>query len=276
MLPPDLPSIPKREADSHKGTYGRLLLVGGSRGMAGSISLSAIAALRSGAGLVTVAVPDCIIDTVSSFHPCYMTFPLHEQPDGSIGKEARSQLETIVDQFDCIGVGPGLRNNSETQILVDWINQRCRMPVVFDADALNAISSLADLKFFYPRVLTPHPGEFKRLAKKSEASPERAIEFARQRQATIVLKGHRTIVTDGVSSFVNMTGNPGMATGGSGDVLTGIICAWIGQGLSPLDAAKLAVHVHGIAGDKAADVLGQISLTASDIADHLSAAYLSL
>ena len=273
---PNLPKIPKRESDSHKGTYGRLLFIGGSRGMAGSISLSAMAALRSGAGLVTVAVPDSIVDTVSSFDPCYMTIPLREQPDGSIGRHAQQQLEVVLGQFDCIGVGPGLRNNTETQALVAWINQTCQTPVVFDADALNAISSLSDVVFPFPRVLTPHPGEFKRLRKTESASPELAKEFAADMQAVVVLKGHQTCVTDGMSSFVNTTGNPGMATGGSGDVLTGVICAMIGQRLSPFDAARLGVYVHGLAGDKAAESLGQISVTAADIANHLHEAFKSL
>jgi NAD(P)H-hydrate epimerase len=278
---PEIPRLPKRDVDSHKGTYGRLLLIGGSRGMAGSISLTGMAALRSGAGLVTIATANSAADTVASFDPCYMTLPLSEDSEapGIIGKHNRELLAPFLKSADCVAIGPGIGDHHSTRELVTWLFTSFDRPLVIDADAINCLSHrdppLADAGG--PRILTPHPGEFLRLTK-IEAAAEvdltaAANQLAKDYSVVVVLKGHQTTVTDGHSTFENQTGNPGMATGGSGDVLTGVIAAIIGQGMSPYDAAVAGVHIHGLSGDIAAANLGQIGMTARDIAAYLPKAF---
>jgi NAD(P)H-hydrate epimerase len=275
-----LPSLRPRDADSHKGDFGRALLVGGSRGMSGAISLAGQAALRSGAGLVTLAVPSCVLDVVASIEPSYMTTPLVDE-DEHIGEAAAQTIASLAQSATAVALGPGLGRRANLTELVANLYDEIKQPMVVDADALFALAERpgALTKPGGPRILTPHPGEFARIAGSLPEGPQRstaAAELARrdsQGTTIVVLKGHNTIVTDGLRFSTNLTGNPGMATGGSGDVLTGIITALLCQGLEPFDAARLGVHVHGLAGDLAAEDLGQVSMIASDLIHYLPKAF---
>jgi ADP-dependent NAD(P)H-hydrate dehydratase len=282
-----LPRLAPRASDAHKGDFGRALLIGGSRGMAGAIALAGMSCLRSGAGLTVLAVPECILDTVAGFEPSFMTLPLACDADGRIGsvRENNKRLHAVTDAFTCISCGPGLSRSEALVGFVVGLYELLPQPMIIDADGLNALAAADEglAKHAGPRILTPHPGEFARLAKYGDDEKpsrdeqiKRAQELASENQIVIVLKGHRTIITDGQQTAENTTGNPGMATGGTGDVLTGIITALICQGLSPFDAAVLATHVHGLAGDLAAKELGQVSLIASDLLKYLPAAFQSL
>jgi len=274
-----LPTLSPREADSHKGTYGRVAIIGGSRGMAGAPALSAMAALRSGAGLVTILVPREIQSTVASFEAAVMTVGLGESDCSALRQEFSREIIERVSNFTAVALGPGIGTDPGTVRLVHELYHRLEQLLVVDADALNALAEHTSLLQHPagPRILTPHPGEFKRLmgeasGKKSTERAEQAASLARQdstAQTVVVLKGHETVVADGQQFAINQTGNPGMATGGTGDCLTGIIAALVGQGLSPWQAARLGVHLHGLAGDLAAEELGDISMIASDLIDYL-------
>lgn len=280
--PPPSPARPltlsRRAVESHKGDYGRVLLVGGSRGMAGSISLSATSALRSGSGLVTLAVPDRCLETAASFDPCVMTKPLADSGSGRFSSEAADQLTDFADAFDAFGIGPGMGTESGSAAVVQWFLASER-PRAIDADALNVIARMDDWpeRLRGPAVLTPHPGEWQRIsgqsAKDRQAQRTAAVRIAAMTGTVILLKGAATFVTDGNQEYTNATGNPGMATGGSGDVLTGLITSLLGQGLRPFDAARLGAWIHGVAGDIAAERIGGIAgITATEIADALPAA----
>lgn len=274
-----LPKLAPRPPDSHKADFGRALIVGGSMGMAGAVGLAGMATLRSGAGLVTLAVPEAILSTVASFEPSYMTFPLPCDGDGRLVVAAKDRISKLADEMTCIACGIGLGRSHQVMDLVTWMYSVLPQPMVVDADALYAIAQHKDclLEPAGPRILTPHPGEFRRLIGGASLSREdqeqRASELARTSNAVILLKGHRTWITDGNQSVHNTSGNPGMATGGCGDVLTGIITALICQNLSPFDAAQLGAFVHGAAGDLAAAELGQVSMIASDLLRFLPAVF---
>lgn len=281
QLDDTLPQLPSRDPESHKGTFGRVLLIGGSTGMAGSISLSALAALRSGAGLVTVAVPEPVLATVAAFHPAYMTLPLPADDDGRIASGALNTVNQVIDAFDVVAVGPGLGRSNEVTQVVQQLYADYPQAMVIDADGLNALAhaDLTKMKAAGPRVLTPHPGEFarltgNRLGDDSDARVKSASKFAASIGAVVLLKGHQTVITNGDRYALNATGNAGMATGGTGDVLTGIIAALLGQGLDGWSAARLGAHVHGLSGDLAKDKFGEVSLIATDLIDHLPAAFL--
>jgi NAD(P)H-hydrate epimerase len=280
-----LPTLPKRPADSNKGMFGTVLVIAGGRGMAGAAGLVGASVLRSGAGLSRVACPAEVQPTVASFEPSYMTYPLENDEDGLIRfKPARKAITRLLEKADVLAIGPGLGQSSEIRDLVHWVVEEVKIPTVLDADALNALSgqtdTLADLR--RPVVITPHPGEFARLTGRTiaEIQADREGHAVALAQAAdhlvVVLKGAHTIITDGHRIAVNNTGNPGMATGGSGDVLTGVIAALIGQKLSAFDAAHLGVYVHGLAGDIARDQNGEISLIAGDIVDSLADAFYHL
>ena len=279
MIESRLPELPLRDAESHKGTFGTALIVGGSRGMTGAVTLSGMAALRGGAGLVRLAVPNPCLEVVASVEPSYMTSPLPCDRRGRIALTAVDRIAQLAETATVVACGPGLGRSLGLTTLVVWLYQNLGKPMVVDADALSALSersqSLASPGG--PRILTPHPGEFARLLGIDRVPPEqrraRAVDLASRCGATVVLKGHRTLITDGHRESLNTTGNPGMATGGSGDVLTGLIAALICQRLAPFDAAQLGVHLHGLAGDLAADDLGQESLMASDLIRFLPAAF---
>ncbi len=277
-----IPTLPGRAADGHKGDYGSILIVAGGRGMAGAAALAGASALRSGAGLVRVACPAEIQPTVASFEPCYMTYPLACDEEGLIDfHAARPALEKLAAKADVLAIGPGLGESDSVLELVRWAVESAGKPLVLDADALNALAKDVTLvdRLKTPAVLTPHPGEFGRLlgasTKQVQAEREaRASAFAtRNRNLVVVLKGEGTLVTDGDRVYVNTSGNPGMATGGAGDVLTGVVAALLGQKLPAFEAAQLAVYTHGIAGDIARDHSGEVGLIAGDIVDALPDAF---
>jgi ADP-dependent NAD(P)H-hydrate dehydratase len=280
-------TLPPRTPDSHKGTFGHALLVGGSRGMSGSISLCGLATLRSGAGLVTIATPRAIQDVVAGFSPCYMTVGLAAAAEHVVDEAAEEVLE-LAEKMTAVALGPGLGRTPGVTEFVARLYREVKQPMIVDADALNGLAERKELltQAAGPRILTPHPGEFERLTGKKPASDDdsaRSIAASELAAASgsygstiVVLKGHRTIVSDGARYAVNDTGNPGMATGGTGDVLTGIITALVCQGLEPFEAARLGAHVHGAAGDVAATIVGEVSLIASDLIDVLSTVFLQL
>jgi ADP-dependent NAD(P)H-hydrate dehydratase len=279
-----LPTLPKRPADGHKGLYGSVLVVAGGRGMAGAAGLSGVAALRSGAGLVRVASSAEAQPTVASFEPSYMTYPLESDEEGLIrAAPAKPALEKLLERSTVLAIGPGLGQSDGIRDLVRWVVESVSQPTVIDADAINALAgqtnALGDLK--RPVVITPHPGEFARLTGRTvaeiQADRERhAVALAQADNLVVVLKGANTIVTDGTRLYVNSTGNPGMATGGSGDILTGVIAALIGQKLPAFEAAQLGVYVHGLAGDMARDQNGEVGMIAGDIVDVLADAFYHL
>ncbi len=276
-----LPALPPRRNDSHKGDFGRALLIGGSRGMSGAIALAGMAALRGGAGLVTLAVPKACLDTVAAFEPSYMTTPLVCDESGCLRSEAVEDLLRLASVADGIACGPGLSRSPQLTGLVARLYEAVPRSLVLDADGLNALAALGMPESVptAPRILTPHPGEFARLVGNPETRVPReelcdqAIGIAARYDWVLVLKGHRTLVTDGRRVTYNTSGNPGMATGGSGDVLTGVITALVCQGLPAFEAAQLGVYVHGLAGDLAADDLGQVSLIARDLVAYLPRAF---
>jgi ADP-dependent NAD(P)H-hydrate dehydratase len=277
-----IPSLPPRPADSHKGLYGTVLVIAGSRGMAGAAALVGASALRSGAGLVRVASPAEVQPTVASFEPSYMTYPLPDDGEGMIRLEpAVPILDRLVVQADVVAVGPGLGQSDDIRGLVRWLIESTTKPLVIDADGLNALATQADLlsRVNRPVILTPHPGEFARLTGtgvrevQADREAQAARLAARSEALVVVLKGAGSIVTDGRRVFVNRTGNPGMATGGAGDVLTGVIAALVAQKLPAFEAAQLGVYIHGLAGDIARDQNGVIGMIAGDIVDALPDAF---
>jgi ADP-dependent NAD(P)H-hydrate dehydratase len=270
-----IPQLAARDRHAHKGNFGRALIVGGSTGMTGAVALTGMATLRGGAGLVTLAVPAVCLDVIASFDPSYMTVPLPHGEDGRLTAHAEPVVREHVLNVDCLACGPGLGRSPAITELVGQLYSTTPQTMVIDADGLNALAARQDglAGAAGPRILTPHVGEFRRLIRASKATPgecaQQARELANKYGFVIALKGHRTLVTDGQRVYVNTTGNPGMATGGSGDVLTGIITALVCQGLLPFDAAQLGVYLHGLAGDLAADVVGEVSLIASDLLAYL-------
>jgi hydroxyethylthiazole kinase-like uncharacterized protein yjeF len=274
-----VPRLAPRAADSHKGTYGHVLIVAGSRGMSGAAVLCAGGALRGGAGLVTVATSETVQPIVSAAQPCALTFALPANAEGRISAAAEPALMAAAGQATVLAVGPGLGGGLGVTETVTSLLTLSSKPVVLDADGLNVLgASPAALRRSAPVVITPHPGEFARLlgVETAEVMRDRetkAVEFAQRFEIVLTLKGHETLVTDGRRLYRNTTGNPGMATGGSGDVLTGLVAALIGQGLDAFAAAQLGVHLHGLAGDFARDDLGEASLIATDLLTYLPRAF---
>ncbi|MEQ9408331.1 MAG: NAD(P)H-hydrate dehydratase [Fuerstiella sp.] len=273
--------LPSRPADGHKGTFGRVLVMGGSVGMSGSVCLTATAALRSGAGLVTVAVPRSIQAIVAGFEPSYMTIGLACDEDGMLEYQRTEELAEHLENKTGVAIGPGLGQSRHAADLVLSVLQQGICPVVMDADALNLAAEyevLGHVRQDRPCVITPHPGEFARLTGRTvdDVNQHReslAVRFARENNVVVVLKGAGTVVTDGDRVYVNGTGNSGMATGGSGDALTGVVVSLLAQGQQAFAAAALAVHVHGMAGDLAAAELSERGLIASDLLRFLPAAW---
>jgi NAD(P)H-hydrate epimerase len=275
--------VEPRSPESHKGDYGRVLLVAGSPGKTGAAALAALAALRSGAGLVTVAAPASSVPAIAAHGAEFMTLPLEEMADGTIA-EAASDLLLAFDA-DVIAVGPGLGRSASVSALVHALVARSGVPLVLDADALYAFAGEADrlvAREGLDIIVTPHAGEMARLVgRTSDEVQARRLEIAREFAAAhrvhVILKGHRTIVAspEGRTS-INPTGNAGMATAGAGDVLTGMIAAWLGQLLDAEAATRLAVFLHGLAGDLAEADEGEVALIAGDILAHLGDAVLDL
>jgi ADP-dependent NAD(P)H-hydrate dehydratase len=280
-----IPPLPRRDASGHKGDYGTVLVLAGGRGMAGAAALVGAGALRSGAGRVRVASPAEVQPTVATFEPSYMTWPLPDDDRGRVRFPAsREDLEHLLEGTDVLAVGPGLGRSEELRALVRWVIESVRVPTVLDADALNNLAGQTDLlkRLDRPVILTPHPGEFARLSGRSteevQANRESlAVELARGGEnLVVVLKGSGTVVTDGSRLYVNKSGNPGMATGGSGDILGGIIASLIGQKLPAFEAAQLGSYAHGLAGDIARDQSGEVGMIAGDIVDALPDAFYHL
>jgi NAD(P)H-hydrate epimerase len=272
--------LPPRQPDGNKGNYGRILVVAGCRGMSGAAVLCASGALRSGAGLVRLAVPEEILPLVAVANPCYTTAPLPQDDYGRLDEQAGGDLLALAEADDVMAIGPGIGRSEAITNLVLLLLERARIPLVIDADGINGLRGNAKhlMNRAGPTILTPHPGEFARLLFTDVPTVESqrqdlAVRFAADHGVVLVLKGHRSIVTDGKQVYTNTTGNPGMATGGSGDVLTGIIAALLGQKLKPFDAAQLGVYVHGLAGDLARDAVGEVSLIATDLLTYLPAAF---
>jgi NAD(P)H-hydrate epimerase len=274
--------VAPRSADSHKGDYGHVLIVAGSMGKSGAAHLSAVGALRSGAGLVTVATAPGVQAIVAAMGPEYMTEGIAETPDGLAAEEVDRVLDLA---RDVIALGPGLGHAPGTRRFVTTLVDRATVPLVLDADGLNAFTgSPGALVGREGRdvIITPHPGEMARLIGSTAHDVqarrlETAREFATSHRLYVVLKGHRTLIaTPDGKVFINPTGNPGMATGGTGDVLSGMVAAWLAQLLDAEAACKLAVYLHGLAGDLAEADCGDAPMTSIDLARHLSDAFLDL
>jgi NAD(P)H-hydrate epimerase len=276
------PLLGPRPADSNKGLYGHVLVIGGSVGKAGAAAMAGMAALRSGAGLSTVATPRSALPTVAGFHAELMTEPLPETDAGTVSSSAGARLDEIVKGKSVLAIGPGISRHPETSALVRALVSKCRTPVVLDADGLNAFEGYAEELNGKGRllVITPHPGEMARLAGCSTADVQKdrlgiARKFAREHDLIVVLKGHRTLVVrpDG-EAWVNTTGNPGMSTGGTGDILTGMVAGMMAQHPNdPLLAVIAAVHLHGLAGDVMRERVGEHSLVATDLLQGLPDAF---
>src|ERR1700722_720832 len=276
------PLIGPRPTDSNKGSYGHVLVVGGSRGKAGSVAMAGMAALRAGAGLATVATAESVLPTVAGFHPELMTELLVETAEGTISAMAIERLDTLMKGKSILAIGPGISRFPETSDLVRTLVRKGGVPIVLDADGLNAFEGRAeDLKGNGGLlVITPHPGEMARLVGCSVADVQAdrlgvARKFAQEHELIVVLKGNRTLVVqpDG-EAWVNMTGNPGMSTGGTGDILTGMVAAFIAQNPnSALLAVSAAVHLHGLAGDVMRESVGEHSMVATDLLRGLPEAF---
>lgn len=270
-----LPALPRRDREGHKGDYGRVEIIAGRVGYTGAPCLAAAGALRAGAGLVFVDVPGEVYPIVAAKLTCAMPLPL-----GSGAFLTETELERAVERCrgrDCVALGPGLGGDPSTAAFVRRLIRRVEAPLVLDADGINALAGHIDgLDSRAARgrltVLTPHPGEFARLLGREvgEDRAAQARDFATGHGCYLILKGHRTLVAcpDG-EIYVNQTGNPGMATGGSGDVLTGVAAALLAQGLPPKAALTAGVYLHGMAGDLAAEALGEYAVTARDLIDYL-------
>lgn len=274
--------LPKRQNDAHKGTFGRILIIGGSLGMSGAPALAGRAALRAGAGLVRIATPASILPIVAALEPCYTTIPLPEDNDGCFLDKAAAQILSLAQEHDIIAFGPGASTAKGVRHCLKMLIAQPDLRIVIDADGLNCLAATPQWLEHKKAslILTPHPGEMKRLWQscfRSSLPDDRitqATDLAKLTNATIVLKGASTVVADPGNYYINTTGNPGMATAGSGDVLTGIITALVAQHLSNFDAATLGAFLHGLAGDMAARKISQYSLIATDIIDSLGEAFI--
>ena len=263
--------LPDRLADTHKGNYGKLLLLCGSKGYTGAAALAAMGALRSGAGLVFLTVPECIyeIESVKLAEPIVQALP---SKNGMFSSDALFSLQKMFTGKDVLLIGPGIGRSQDTEAVVCFALEHFSGPVILDADGINVISEHKDLLRgrTHPTILTPHDGEAARLA--GPVGHDRIVyakNLASDLGCILLLKGHRTVITDGQTVYVNQTGNPGMAVGGSGDVLAGMIVSLLGQGIEPLHAAACGVWLHGAAGDICAKELGQYAMLPSDMLEAL-------
>jgi NAD(P)H-hydrate epimerase len=283
----EIPQLSRRPANMHKGQAGRVAIVAGSRGMSGAAILAGLGALRGGAGLVRVVTPESVQPIVAAAEPCLMTLPCPEKPGWRVEPE-RFPMPEVQEWADVLAVGPGIGQTTEACALVWQLLEHTRVPLVLDADGLNV---LAQPTLWPPgrqerwwtllqgrsAVLTPHPGEMARLraaaglpethSANDQARLSVAHELACLTGLTVVLKGHRTVVCTATESYINTTGNPGMATGGMGDVLTGLIAALLAQGLSAFDAARLAVYAHGLAADYCEREIAPVGYLAREVAE---------
>lgn len=263
--------LPERNPHTHKGDYGKILLLCGSRGYTGAAALAAMGALRSGAGLVYLGVPESIyqIEACKLTEPVITPLP---DADGKLSSVGISQILQMLHGKDAVLIGPGLGQSQGTGEVVAAVLHHYCGPVVLDADGINVLKAHKDILRgrTSPTILTPHEGEFKRLyGDIGENRLAAAVELACDLGVIVLLKGHETIITDGKTHYINGSGNPGMATGGSGDVLAGIIVSLLGQGIAPLEAAACGAWLHGTAGDICASEIGQYGMLPSDILNVL-------
>lgn len=259
--------LPRRCVTAHKGNFGKILLLCGSVGFTGAAAMAANAAVRCGAGLVYIGVPDAVYPIVATKLDEPMVFPLPSD-GGTLSSSAMNWILEKLPQMDAVLVGPGLGKTQGVFECIHAVLQESNIPVVLDADGINVLSNHINIlrERTCPVILTPHPGEFKRLGGDLSVGREQAaITLAREFHCVCLLKGHHTVITDGETVFTNPTGNPGMATGGSGDVLAGMITALLGQGLSPIEAAAAGAWLHGAAGDICAEEIGQYGMLPTDI-----------
>lgn len=259
--------LPDRHPESHKGHFGKVMLFCGSRGYTGAAALAALGALRSGSGLVYLLVPESIYTIVASKLLEAIVIPLPDV-DGHLCVDAIRDINNLLSQMDAVLIGPGLGKSHDVQQCVSYILSNFDGPVVLDADGINVIGNHKNILRgrTFPTVITPHEGEFVRFGGSLKSGRiEGAAEIAADTGTIVVLKGHETVVTDGGHCYVNTTGNPGMAVGGSGDVLAGMIVSLIGQGIEPIKAAASGVWLHGAAGDICAQEIGQYGMLPSDM-----------
>lgn len=275
-----LPYFRKRKKDAHKGTYGHLFIVSGSLGKTGAAIMAGKAGLKMGAGLVTVGTPESCLPIVARSMVELMTEPLPETPKKTLAYEALERILALLKDKDALMIGPGISTHPSTAKLVLSLIPKIKIPAVIDADALNILASKPELfkSLNQPAVLTPHPGEFARLLRIStkevvEKKLELTPKFAQKYGVYVVLKGYKTLIaTPEGDVYINPTGNPGMATAGSGDVLSGMIASMIIQEKNLLDAVLAAVYTHGLSGDIGAERIGEKALTAAKIITYLPAA----
>lgn len=266
-----LSCLPDRKPDSHKGDYGKILLLCGSMGYTGAAALAAMGALRMGAGLVYLGVTQSIYAIEAVKLTEAVVFPLPDR-DGMLDASALDKLLPMLENMDAVLMGPGLGVSPGTEAVVTTVLRQYDGPVVLDADGINLMTAHKDILRgrTAPTILTPHAGEFVRFGGVlSEDRTESALKLAVELGCLVLLKGHRTVITDGHRIYVNPTGNPGMAVGGSGDVLAGMIVSLLGQGIEPLAATACAAWLHGAAGDRCAQTLGQYGMLPSDMLQEL-------
>jgi NAD(P)H-hydrate epimerase len=285
-----LPKLTPRKKNTHKGSYGRVLVLAGSPGMTGAAYLCSKAALRSGSGIVTLGIPESLNPVMETKLTCVMTYPLPETKASTLSNKGRKDILKLCESHDVVALGPGLSQQPETRELILWLIKNIDRAMVIDADGLNALADNVNVlhKIKQNVVLTPHPGEMSRLTglrSAKDVQKERlntATQFVQsiqkklkgERKLVLVLKGDKTVVTDYKKVYVSSTGNPGMTTAGVGDVLTGIIVSLAGQGFDVFDASQLGVYIHGLAGDFAAKKKGELSMIASDIINCLPDAFM--
>ena len=259
--------LPDRKPDTHKGDYGRVLLLCGSVGYTGAAALAAMGALRSGAGLVFLGVPESIYAIEAIKLTEAIVFPLPDEA-GKLSRKAIPEILRRLPQMDAVLIGPGLGQSEDTYLVTQAVLLNAVCPVVLDADGINVMAQHMDIlrERHAPTVLTPHTGEFRRIWDGTgENRISSATAFARDTGSILLLKGHETVITDGTECYVNRTGNPGMAVGGSGDVLAGILVSLMGQGIDPLMAAACGAWLHGAAGDICAEEIGQYGMLPTDM-----------
>ena len=259
--------LPDRDENAHKGNFGKILLLCGSRGYTGAAALAAMGALRSGAGLVFLGVPESIYAIEAVKLTEAIVFPLPDS-GGKFGIAAIPEILERLPKMDAVLIGPGLGQSEGVSAVVSSVLENAACPVVLDADGINVMAAHKDILRgrTAPTILTPHDGEFARLS--GVIGDDRAAAaqaMARELDCIMLLKGHRTVITDGETTYINHTGNPGMAVGGSGDVLSGIIVSLLGQGITPLEAAACGAWLHGAAGDLCAKEIGQYGMLPGDL-----------
>jgi NAD(P)H-hydrate epimerase len=284
MIRETLERILRRKPDSHKGDYGHVLVLAGSRSYTGAPYFASQAALLSGAGLVTLGIPKSLHPILAAKLTEVMVRPFPETREATFSLAAEKEILSFSEKIDVVALGPGISLNPQTQRLARGLLAKLGKPLVIDADGIAALRGHLHMlkKIRTPVVLTPHPGEFARLVGREVAEIQKgrkdiALRFSREYNVVLVLKGHGTVVANSTGKFyINKTGNPGMASGGAGDCLTGIIAGLMAQGLAPYEASALGAHVHGLAGDLAAKEKGLLSLIATDLLQKLPEAFRTL